>query len=114
MSKTETLSVDQDQLREAWIRTLPEVLDRSDRFEVHPGENGQTLRVHIASAGHSMYSFEFSVTYVDSREVRVELIDVEKADQSVDERNETVQQLVEDYVRHLHECAQTLHSLTHK
>lgn len=114
MSRTETLTVDREELRAAWTRTLPTVLNQSDRFEVHPGEDDQTLRVHIASAGHSMYSFDFSVSYVDSREVRVELIDVEKGDDSVDERNETIQQLVEDYVRHLHECAQALHSLTHK
>lgn len=114
MSPTETLPVSQNQLMEAWSATLPTVLNQSDKFEVHPGEGEASLHVHIASAGHSMYSFDFSVTYVDSREVRVELTDAEKANQTIDERNETIQQLVEDYVRHLHECAQALHHLTHK
>jgi hypothetical protein len=59
-----------------------------------------------------MYSFDFLVTYVDSREVKVNLVDVEKADQTVDERNDVIQNLIEDYVRHLHECAQALHDLT--
>ncbi|WP_127588819.1 hypothetical protein [Paenibacillus koleovorans] len=113
MSKSDSLSLSQEQLIEAWQSALPGVLHDSDKFEVHPGEHKHSMQIHIASAGHSMYSFDFGVTYMDTREVRVDLIDVEKADKTVDERNETIQQLVEDYVRHIHECAQTLHSVTH-
>lgn len=115
MSKPDVLETDQQQLVDAWQRTLPTILNESDVAEVRADENDEkTLRIHIKAAGHSMYSFDFRVTYVDSREIKVDLVDAEKANRTVDERNETIQQLVEDYVRHIHECAQTLHALTHK
>lgn len=113
MSQTDTLTIDQGSLTEAWQQTLPTVLNESDKAEVFPdGEDPKSIRIHIDTAGHSMYSFDFKVTYVDSREVKVELVDAERANQTIDERNETVQQLVEDYVRHIHECAQALKKLT--
>lgn len=113
MSKTDVLTIDQSKLTEAWRQTLPTVLNESDRVEVAPDEHDpKSLRIHIQTAGHSMYSFDFQVTYVDSREVKVDLVDVEKADQTVDERNDVIQNLVEDYVRHIHECAQTLKKIT--
>ncbi|GAA3412948.1 hypothetical protein ACFFNY_33760 [Paenibacillus hodogayensis] len=114
MSQTNVLTVDQNELKEAWSRTLPTVLNESDQAEVVADEyNPSSLRIHIRSAGHSMYSFDFQVTYVDTREVKVELVDAEKAEQTVDERNEVIQHLIEDYIRHIHECAQALKSLTH-
>lgn len=113
MSKPDMLTIDQNELTEAWRRTLPTVLNESDEVEVAAdGHNPRSVRIHIRSAGHSMYSFDFQVTYVDSREVKVELTDVEKADQTVDERNDVIQNLVEDYIRHIHECAQALKNLT--
>lgn len=115
MSKPDVLQVDQRRLAEAWQKTLPTTMNDSDRAEVRPDESDpKALRIHIKTAGHTMYTFDFKVTYVDSREVKVELVDVEKAGRTVDERNETIQQLVEDYIRHIHECAQALHEMTHR
>lgn len=92
---------------------MPIVLSQSDHAEVRADEAQENvLRVHIATAGHSNYSFDFKCTYVDSREVQVELIDVECDGVSVDERTNTIQTLADDYVRHIHECAQQLHAVT--
>ncbi|MBE1447449.1 hypothetical protein [Paenibacillus sp. OAS669] len=113
MAKTDTLTMDQQQLVEAWSRTLPTVLSASDRAEVLADEaESNALRVHIATAGHTDYSFDFKCTYVDSREVKVELVDVECEGRNVDERTVIIQTLVDDYVRHIHECAQQLHAVT--
>ncbi|MDF2667964.1 MAG: hypothetical protein K0R67_270 [Paenibacillus sp.] len=114
MSKSDTLTLGQEQLREAWSRSLPTVMNSSDLVEVLPGPTEQSLRIHIASVGRTKYSLDFSVTYMDSREVRVELVDVEKDDRSVDEHSEMVQRVIQQYVRQLHECAQALHNVTHK
>jgi hypothetical protein len=38
---------------------------------------------------------------------------VESGGRSIDEHADAVQELVRDYRRHLHECAQSLHNLTH-
>lgn len=108
------LQVDQKRLAEAWSRTLPQTLNASDRARVLPDEaEPHSLRVHIDTAGRSMYSFDFKVTYVDSREIRVDLVDVEQDNRTINEHSEIVQNLTEDYVRHLHETAQVLHEMTH-
>ena len=113
MSKKDTLQVDNQRLAEAWARTLPTVLNSSDRAEVVADEaEPNVLRVHIATAGRNNYSFDFKCTYVDSREVKVDLVDVERDGNNVDERTEIIQTLVDDYVRHIHECAQQLHAFT--
>ncbi|MFD0590524.1 hypothetical protein ACFQZE_21275 [Paenibacillus sp. GCM10027627] len=114
MAKSDELRVDPEQLAEAWQRTLSETLNSSDRCEVQRDEaDDKALRVTIRSAGHQMYEIDFKVAYVDSREVRVELVDVEKDGVAVDERTDILQQLIHDYQRHLHECAQALQQLTH-
>lgn len=114
MGKIDELEINQQRLVEAWQKTLPERMNSGDRCEVFADEaDDKALRVTIHSAGRSMHSFDFKVTYVDSREVDVELIDVEKDSVSVDERTDMMQQLIQDYRRHLHECAQALHELTH-
>lgn len=113
MSKTETLQLKGTPLAEAWAKTMPIVLNQSERAEVWADEaQSNALRVHIMTAGHSKYSFDFKCIYVDSREVQVELIDVERDGVSVDERTDVIQTLVDDYVRHIHECAQQLHAVT--
>ncbi|WP_159885291.1 hypothetical protein [Paenibacillus puerhi] len=113
MSKSDQLRIDQEELVQAWSRTLPTVLDASDQAKVWAdGVHSNALRVHITTAGRSLYSFDFKCTYVDSREVQVELVDVERDGRNVDERTDIIQTLVDDYVRHLHECAQQLHALT--
>lgn len=114
MGHNDHLQVDQQQLATAWADTLPTTIHDSDRAEVYPDEGDpNALRVTIHTAGHQDYSFDFKVGYVDSREVLVELVDVEKAGQTVDERTDIIQQLALDYKRHIHECAQTLQSMTH-
>jgi hypothetical protein len=114
MGKTDELQMNQENLADAWRQTLPETLNDADRCKVLPDESdSKSLRVTIETAGHQMYSFDFKITYVDSREVKVELIDVEKDKKSIDERGEVIQNLIQDYTRHLHECAQVLQRLTH-
>lgn len=114
MSKRDELDINQQQLTDAWRSALPNWILAGDRATVLPDESdAKSLRVTIDTAGHQMYSFDFKVTYVDSREVRVILIDVEKDNRTVDERTEIIQQLVQDYTRHIHECAQALKELTH-
>ncbi|MDQ0116303.1 hypothetical protein [Paenibacillus harenae] len=114
MAKIDELRTNPEQLAEAWRNTLPRTMNSSDRCEVFPDEaDAKALRVTIHSAGHQAYTFDFKVTYVDSREVLVELIDVEKDQVAVDERTDMMQQLILDYKRHLHECAQALQQLTH-
>lgn len=114
MSKKDSLQVDNQRLAEAWARTLPTVLNTSDQSEVVADEaDANVLRVHITTAGRNNYSFDFKCTYVDSREVKVDLVDVERDGNNVDERTDVIQTLVDDYVRHIHECAQQLHAFTH-
>lgn len=105
--------IDQHDLVNAWQAKLPLVLDPSDKAEVRPDEvNLNSIRIHIDTAGRQMYSFDFKCAYIDSREVRVELVDVERDGRAVDEHTEVIQDLAGDYTRHLHECAQSLHGLT--
>ncbi len=114
MSSNDELTVPQDDLAEAWQRTLPERLHGGDKAEVMADEaDPRTLRVHIRTAGHQMMEFDFAVQYVDSREIDIQLTDVEKDGQSVDERTEIMQELIADYRRHLHETAQALNHYTH-
>lgn len=114
MGKTDEFNTDPQQLADAWQQALPELVNQADRCTVVPDESERdAIRVTIDTAGHQEYSFDFKVSYVDSREVRVELVDVEKAGVTVDERTDIIQQLIQDYTRHLHECAQTLQQLTH-
>lgn len=114
MVSNDELNVPQEDLVQAWQQTLPQRLTVGDKAEVFADEadpNG--LRVHIQTAGHQMMDFDFAVRYVDSREISIQVIDVERAGQTIDERGEISQQLIADYRRHLHETAQALHHFTH-
>ncbi|CAM4471710.1 hypothetical protein [Paenibacillus tarimensis] len=113
MANKDELRISQGRLEDAWRRTLPIVMNKTDQCEVmSDGADDKALRIHIKTAGHQMYAFDFKVTYEDSREIRVELVDVERDGKTIDERPDAVQRLIEDYTRHLHECAQQLHDLT--
>jgi hypothetical protein len=113
MSRTEQLTVDNKKVAEAWQTILPKMLNASDSCTVTADEaDASTLRVNIQTAGHSNYNFDFKVTYVDSREIKVELVDVQQGNLHVDEHTEIIQNLTEDYVRHLHECAQGVKNMT--
>lgn len=113
MNKAMRTDIDGKQLLEAWKRTLPTTLNETDSVTVQADEADEhTVRIHMDTAGHSRYSFDFVCTYLDSREVKVDLVDVEQEGIHVDEHTEIIQSLIEDYVRHIHECAQILHSVT--
>lgn len=108
-------AVSGERLLQAWREMLPKLLQPGDGHEIHlDATNPNCLLIHIAVAGHSMYSLDFRCEYVDDREVRVDLVDVQQGSRHIDERNETVQQLIEDYVRHIRECAQQLQPVTHQ
>ncbi|MCI3926308.1 hypothetical protein MO973_39615 [Paenibacillus sp. TRM 82003] len=112
-TKTDVLIVDPQQLAKAWNETLPLMLNPSDKATVEADEkHANVLNIHIQTAGHSMYTFDFRCTYVDSREVKVDVVDVEQDHLTVDERKDRIQTLIEDYIRHIHECAQRLKGLT--
>jgi len=113
MMGKQDLSVSQPCLVAAWKENLPLQLNESDSAKVSGDPaDPQTLQIHIDTAGHTQYSFDFECTYLDERCVHVDLVDVEKDDESVDEQTEIIQGLVEDYVRHIHECAQAVQSIT--
>jgi hypothetical protein len=113
MSKLDSPVIDQTRLVEEWMSALPNTLEKADQARIWGDESDpHALRVHITTAGHSGYTFDFKVTYVDSREVKVELVDVEQGQSHIDERTDIVQNLINDYVRHLHECAQALKEVT--
>lgn len=106
--------LDQNKLVHAWQSQLPQTLDPTDQSQVYADEaNPQALRIHIDTAGRQMYSFDFQCAYVDSREVKVDLVDVERDGRTVDERTEIIQDMAQGYARQIHECAQALHELTH-
>jgi hypothetical protein len=113
MSKLTAPSVNRGRLLEAWQRTLPTLMNKGDSAQVSWDEaNRDVLRIHIDVAGRTGYSFDFTCRYVDSREVKVDFIDVEKGHTAVDEYTEIIQTLADDYIRHIHECAQMLKGLT--
>lgn len=112
---TNVLTIDKQSLAQAWQQELPKFLDTADECKVQADAKlPDTLLIHIANNGRSHYSVDFRCSYVDEREVKVELVDVEKGQVAVDEQTVEVQGLVEQYVRHIHECAQNLKGLTAK
>jgi hypothetical protein len=114
MSKLDKPVINQSRLVEEWKSALPNTLDKADQARVWADESDPVaLRIHITTAGHTGYTFDFKVKYVDSREIEVELVDVEQGQMHINERTEVVQLLIEDYMRHLHECAQALKEVTH-
>ncbi|MFC5471049.1 hypothetical protein ACFPPD_20375 [Cohnella suwonensis] len=114
MASNNEFNVPQDGLAEAWQNALPEWLRGGDQAEVRiDGVDPRALNVTIKTAGHQKMEFDFAIRYVDSREIDIQLTDVEKDGQTVDERNDVIQGLIGDYRRHLHETAQALHHYTH-
>ncbi|MBN3524383.1 hypothetical protein [Paenibacillus apiarius] len=114
MNNEKAVQVDQYRLVNEWQQTLPRKLEQGDKATVLPdGSNPQGLIIHIDTAGRQMYSFDFQCAYVDSREVDLQLLDVERDGVHVDERTQVIQELAQNYMRHIHECAQELHDVTH-
>lgn len=109
----EQLKVDQQTLVQSWQQELPAFLNSGDSSQVTADNKDQnSIRLHIDVEGHEMYSFDFKCCYVDSREVKVDLVDVEQAGRAIDEHTNEIQELSHDYVRHIHECAQSLQKIT--
>ncbi|MFC6333190.1 hypothetical protein ACFP56_11195 [Paenibacillus septentrionalis] len=109
------LPIDKQTLAQAWQETLPTFLNTADECNVQPDAKfDDTLLIHIANNGRSHYSADFRLSYVDQREVKVELLDVEKGNAAADDHTIAAQNLVEDYVRNIHECAQSLKGLTNQ
>lgn len=105
--------VDQHTLVSAWQERLPALMDEGDSFSVLADEGDpNSLLIHFNAAGRQGYSLDFRCKYVDSREVAVDLLDVERSGIHTDERTEAVQQLAQQYTRQIHECAQALQNLT--
>ncbi|WP_274362419.1 hypothetical protein [Paenibacillus thermotolerans] len=113
MSKTAVLSVDPQKLADAWNEQLPFVLSPSDKATVTPDEkDSDVLHIHVTTAGRTQYTLDFKCTYKDTREVHVEFVDVDNAGIPANEQRQVIQTLIEDYIRHIHECAQRLKGLT--
>ncbi|ANS76909.1 hypothetical protein AWM70_21915 [Paenibacillus yonginensis] len=107
------LQLDQHSLVQAWQQQLPEMIGPGDSTVVlADNANPQAINVHINAAGHQMYAFDFRCTYKDTRELDIALVDVEMAGRPIDEHSDAVQELINDYTRHIHECAQVLHNVT--
>ncbi|WP_058300248.1 hypothetical protein [Gorillibacterium timonense] len=103
-----------DRLIAGWREHLPECLNPNDEAEVQlDGHDPNLLRIHIVTEGRSGYTFDFTVRYLDDREIEVGFVDVDQEGRTADERTDKIQALIEDYVRHLHECAQILQRVTH-
>lgn len=114
MTKPDRPHSSREELLRAWERSLPSVLNDTDQAQVELDQGDEhALRITIQTAGRTGYSFDFKCTYLDDREVDVQLVDVESEGQSVDERNEPIQELIKDYIRHIHECAQLVIPVTH-
>ncbi|WP_339060371.1 hypothetical protein [Tepidibacillus marianensis] len=114
MSNQNQMNVNQQTLVNAWKDTLPDYLNDMDSAEVKAvNDLHNSLLVHIDTKGRQGYHFDFQVTYQDPREVQVNIVNV-GTDGLVDDASGTIaNELVEDYTRHIHECAQALQSITH-
>jgi hypothetical protein len=115
MPKLDMPTINQEDLVAQWQQSLPIYLNESDRAQVMLDQiNPNWIRVHIDTAGRSFYSFDFCLFYQDSREIRVEFISAQKDHEPiVDTETEQVQNMIKDYIRHIHECAQALQKFTH-
>jgi hypothetical protein len=114
LSKLDIPTLNQVDLVAAWQKTLPDYLNKSDQAKVtQDAGKPHLMRIQIDSAGRNFYSFEFDVIYLDSREVSVEFQAAYIDDKPIEEQTAQVQELIKDYVRHIHECAQALQKITH-
>ncbi|AIQ33276.1 MULTISPECIES: hypothetical protein [Paenibacillus] len=107
------LEVDQHNLVSAWQERLPALMEDGDSFNVLADEGDpNSLLIHFNAAGRQGYSLDFRCKYVDSREVAVDLLDVEQSGIHIDEHSDAVQLLAQQYTRQIHECAQALQNMT--
>jgi hypothetical protein len=114
LSKLDIPAINQTELVAEWQKSLPSYLNKTDQAKVtQDPSNPLVIKIHIDSAGRSFYAFEFNVTYLDSREVYVEAETAVKDNKPIAVQTEPAQELIKDYVRHIHECAQALQKVTH-
>jgi hypothetical protein len=114
MSKLDIPAINEADLVAAWQESLPLYLNDTDRAKVtQVAIKPQWMHIHIDTAGRSFYSFDFDVTYLDSREVKVEFKQALKDNKPIVEQTEQLLELIKDYIRHIHECAQALQKITH-
>lgn len=114
MSKVDMPTINQSDLVSEWQKSMPGYLNQTDQVKVKQDiRDPQAINIHIDTAGRSLYAFEFSVTYQDSREVLVEVQAVTQDNKPIADHTESARELIKDYVRHIHECAQALQSITH-
>lgn len=107
------IPINQEQLVQAWQQTLPSTFHPTDRVEVTADtRSSQSLLIHVHTAGHSNYSFDYECRYVDPREVKVRLIEMQKDGYAISNASPDIHDLSATYIRHIHECAQTLHPVT--
>jgi len=108
------MNINQEQLVQAWERTLPEVLESRDSVKVTADQgDSNSLRIHINTAGRTKYEFDFKCTYLDPHEVKVDMLHLAKGGRNDEDSMEIMKNLADDYVRHIHECAQALQNITH-
>ncbi|WP_340020699.1 hypothetical protein MHI24_16855 [Paenibacillus sp. FSL K6-1096] len=107
------LQVDQQSLVSAWQERMPALMEEGESFSVQgDAANQNSLLIHFNAAGRQGYSLDFRCTYVDSREVAVDLLDAEQHGAPADDHLEAVQALAQQYTRQIHECAQALQGIT--
>ncbi|MNM95946.1 hypothetical protein D3C81_1084090 [compost metagenome] len=110
---SEELQLDQNTLVNVWQQELPEYLNPGDSAQVQAdAADPKGLRVHINAAGRQFYSFDFYCSYLDQRELQVNLVDVEQDGVTVDEGHDVIQEMTAHYVRNIHECGQALQRYT--
>jgi hypothetical protein len=113
MSKQIQMSIDRDRLLAAWQQTLPSTFKQTDKVEVIADTLDQdALLIHVNTAGHNHYEFEYKCEYVDPREVQVALLNIQRQGSNVYEPTPDIKSITEEHVRNIHECAQALHPLT--
>ncbi|MFT9850393.1 hypothetical protein [Aneurinibacillus sp. REN35] len=113
MNKQTHMPVDRSELLAAWQQTLPSTFKQTDNVEVQADQlDPEALHIHVNTAGHQHYEFEYKCKYVDPREVQVTLLNIQRQGDTIYDPTLDIQNLSEEYMRNIHECAQTLHTLT--
>ena len=114
MATKDKPNINQAELVRRWTEELPRHLKNQDAIEVLADQANPTrLLVSIVSDRREKFEFDFIIQYMDSREIKIELADFERAGKEANERHDTVQELIAEYRRSMHECAQALQAYTH-
>lgn len=113
MKHVDPIRVDEN-LVKTWSDTLPNFFNSTDSVSVKADPlDPHAMQIFIQTAGRMAYGLQFKCVYVDDREVKVFFISAHKGNGCADEESEIVEELADDYIRHIHECAQALQTVTH-